>query len=41
MNEETRADAGNYLRLSFSHVSEHELERGIAALGQAIRACIS
>jgi 2-aminoadipate transaminase len=37
MNEATRADAGNYLRLSFSHVDEDELERGIAALGQAIR----
>jgi DNA-binding transcriptional MocR family regulator len=41
MNEATRADAGNYLRLSFSHVGEHELERGIAALGQAIRDSVS
>jgi 2-aminoadipate transaminase len=37
MNEAARADAGSYLRLAYSHVSEHELERGIAALGQAIR----
>jgi 2-aminoadipate transaminase len=37
MNEATHADAGHYLRLAFSHVGEHELERGIAALGQAIR----
>jgi 2-aminoadipate transaminase len=36
MNEATRADAGIYLRLAFSHVSERELERGIAALGEAI-----
>lgn len=39
MNEASRPDAGSYLRLAFSHVSEGELKRGIAALGEAIRDC--
>jgi 2-aminoadipate transaminase len=33
----TTDDEGRYLRLAFSHVSPRELERGIAALGDAIR----
>jgi 2-aminoadipate transaminase len=40
MNEATRADAGSYLRLAYSHVADDELERGIAALGAAIKSAV-
>jgi len=41
MNEATRADAGSYLRLAYSHVADEELERGIAALGAAIKSAVA
>lgn len=38
---ESRSEAGKqYLRLAFSHVSESELDRGIEALGDAIKASV-
>jgi len=40
MNEVDNDETGRYLRMAYSHVSEEEPERGVAAFGDAIHEAI-